>query len=231
MASVPLKTLALVVPALFAFGFVLDEQRLVDRTPIFAIDHEMDARLTVYVPLVQAAPDPHDLSESQMLTLGERWREGLKSGQLRDPMPARYGDNDGPRSELVAEAIQLSAEIGFKARHVSSRSEARRLYAAAVEPLRAVQYADVSTLMKIEGRRRWMVTSMGEGGVQPEEIARMMDVLKPDPVKLDQLFRHMMRLRNRYRVRFGDDEALWAIDPYFEKIVRGKSKNPLFAQR
>lgn len=231
MARMPIKTLAVIASALCAFGFVLDGQRLEDHTPVFTIDHEMDARLTAYVPLVRAGSASYKMTDAELLALAARWSDGRRSGRLRDPMPARYGGIDGARAELVTEAIRLSGVVAARARRHSDKAQVRALFRASVEPLRAVQYADVSTLAKIQTRRRWISLAIVESGLGAEEAARTTDPLRTNHESLDALLRHVARLRNQFRVRFEDEQTLWNADPFFERLITGETNPDIFARR
>lgn len=230
MARMPLKIAAVIVTALSAFGFVLEEQRIEDRTPIYSVDREMDGRLNAYLPVVRAAAMIDRKSETHLLTIAEQWREGRESGALRDPMPARYGDGEGGRTDLVAEAVKLSFLITSRAEGEPDMRRARRLFTAATEPLRTVQYADLATLKKVHTRRNWMARVMMNKGFSPEQVETTVGVLRPNGEKLAELLRHLSKLRNQFRVRFGDDEALQDADPFFEALVRGKVQRTAFAR-
>ena len=218
------------VAVTFVFGFALQEQRLDDKTPVYAIDHAMDARLDAYVPLMRAG-EAQDGGRGDLVPLARAWGEAYERGRLLSPMPARYGDLDGPRAQIVQEALRIQSGLAMIARCERDPVRARRLLTLAMEPLRSVRYADVGTLAKIEGRRKWLAGEFVATGLTPTDATRATAVLVPEREKLAELLRHMARLRNQFRVRFERDEDAWIADPYFESLAQGGAIGRRIARR
>lgn len=215
---------AIVAPVLFVYGATLDGQRLDDRKGPLAIDREMDARIADYVRVVDASQRAMTL-ETDVRVAG-MWAEGRRSGRLHDPMPARYGDDDeglGVRSEVIQTAFRLSTRLLHRAAQCQDAGESRRLFAAGLEPLRTVQYADAATFAIITVRRGEIAHRMRGQGFSAAQAEATTAILRPDRAKLSALYGHMASLRDRYRERY-DETDLWQADPAFETVVRGERR-------
>ncbi|RYG66662.1 hypothetical protein EON77_17230, partial [bacterium] len=193
----------------------------------------MDRRLTAYVPVLRQMASRSRRSED-LLTIAAVWRDGRQAGRLLDPMPARYGDDEGglgPRSELMGAARLFANRAVGRAEAVRDRSLSLRLFAAAVEPLRTVQYADVETIAAVDEQRRIVVRRMRSRGFSPLEVAATTSALEVEPVRLAELYRHMERLRSEFRVTHPDPALLREADPAFEAILRNRARRTRFLVR